>query len=238
MNDELIERVLSLYSGPDPANVELGHLLARSQGLDMTPIWEELSKLFGAAKPGDTPWVLLNSPYLRRSRSLLTRLSPVVRHLPLLRDLSLQKNLLSELPESLCLAPSLERIDLSNNLFDTFPEVLLRCPALKRLYLRDNRLKSLPEACLHMEGWERFDILSNTIETLPPTLQTLYEQLCGEAVQVETQIPAYFDINALNEELTALSLKRFGSPLPPWVETLVDLAWRGYLFYKRAFPFG
>ncbi|GAG57292.1 unnamed protein product, partial [marine sediment metagenome] len=90
-----------------------------------------------------------------------------------LQELSLNRNWLTTLPESLGNLKSLERLDLSENQLTTLPESIGDLTSLKELDLWENRLTTLPESIGNLISLQTINLKGNQISILPESIGDL-----------------------------------------------------------------
>ena len=93
-----------------------------------------------AALPEEALAPLLNLTYLTLQSNLLAQLPECLGELPLLEDLNVADNRLLSLPRSLARAPALRRLTCYGNRIRSLPPLLGRAPSLRGLWLEGNPL--------------------------------------------------------------------------------------------------
>ena len=107
---------------------------------------------------------------LNLSRNLLRSLPDSICHLPCLRRLFVDSNLLEGdcLPANLGLLPSLEVFSASDNKLEAIPNTFVKCVTLKKLILINNRLRSLPKGIQYLPKLEMIEARGNPNFQAPP----------------------------------------------------------------------
>jgi Leucine-rich repeat (LRR) protein len=89
-----------------------------------------------------------------------------------LRELHLEKNRLTSLPDNFYFE-DLRILDISKNKLENFPEALCKVPSLRRLYISKNKIDSLPDCIGNMSDLIELDAWFNPIDYLPESLTQL-----------------------------------------------------------------
>ncbi|MBN4072659.1 leucine-rich repeat domain-containing protein [Crocinitomix catalasitica] len=106
------------------------------------------------------------------SKNKLDSLSKEIVKLTRLRELNLEKNKLSSLPENFRFK-DLRTVNLAKNKFKKFPEELCQIPSIRQLLLGKNEIAELPECIEFIKNLIVIDLWFNPIESLPEGLTKL-----------------------------------------------------------------
>jgi Leucine-rich repeat (LRR) protein len=110
----------------------------------------------------------------RLSDNMLTEISgDLFERMMLLKVLTLENNLLSELPLSLFALPSLIFLDASYNRLLVLPEEVRGLEAVRTLLLSDNLIPAVPASIADCGALEIFEMHNNKVASLPITMSRL-----------------------------------------------------------------
>lgn len=88
-------------------------------------------------------------------------------------NLSLHRNQIRHIPESITNMTQLNRLDISNNLLKEVPACICKLTKLVCLYMRTMQLTSLPDDIGNLTLLEKFYLNENAISELPPSFTKL-----------------------------------------------------------------
>ncbi|XP_046562629.1 LOW QUALITY PROTEIN: uncharacterized protein LOC124271531 [Haliotis rubra] len=88
-------------------------------------------------------------------------------------NLSMHRNQICDIPESIANMTELNRLDISNNLLKEVPACICKLTKLVCLYIRTMQLTSLPDEIGNLTLLEKFYLNENAISELPPSFTKL-----------------------------------------------------------------
>jgi len=103
----------------------------------------------------------------------LTCFPEVITKLTKLKELSLSKNQIAEIPQTIEKLQDLEVLNFRDNKLSCFPETITRLKKLKVLKLSKNKIVEIPEAIKKLEQLEELDLSSNRINKIPDEVSFL-----------------------------------------------------------------
>ncbi len=130
------------------------------------------------ALPGDVSR-LVNLQRLVLKQNQLTAIPVELGTLPL-QALSLEDNLLKDLPEDFTYPPKIQSISLSRNLLERIPKSVLNQKTASSIRLGTNRISEVPESIAAFENATLLDLSDNRLTSFPsavmgmPNLQKLH----------------------------------------------------------------
>ena len=135
-------------------------------------------------------WELLSS--LSLEGNVLTDLPVEIAILSRLRVLDVQYNKLAVLPPSLGQLRALQVLDAASNVLHTLPESLAGCTEMAELLLENNRMTEIPQVVAKMHTLRELRLSSNRISTVPDLLSSLeaLTYLDLEHNRIVGQVPA------------------------------------------------
>ena len=84
-----------------------------------------------------------------------------------LKELNLNKNKFTKVPDVISESQNLERLDLSHNQITSLSEKISKSPKLSNLNLSNNKLREIPEYIVNMDNLRFLDISYNNLQYLP-----------------------------------------------------------------------
>jgi internalin A len=90
-----------------------------------------------------------------------------------LRELFLDQNSLTSLPDSIGQLKSIEWLTITDNQLTSLPEAIGQMTRLTNLFVSGNQLTSLPESLSQLKRLRRLDVSNNQLAALPPWLRAL-----------------------------------------------------------------
>lgn len=90
-----------------------------------------------------------------------------------LKQLNLQKNRLTFLPDEIGCLKTLESLDVSFNKLNNLPDSIAGCSSLKTLNASNNNIQTFPVGVCHALQIEHVDLSNNVIEKLPDEIGQL-----------------------------------------------------------------
>ena len=115
----------------------------------------------------------LNLQRLNLSNNAITLLPATIGSCVQLRQIFLDSNQLSSIPEQLCSLPHLEKLTLHNNALTQLPAALGKLKQLKSLTVNSNSLKSLPEFLSACSTLHELNAADNQLTAIPPSFSAL-----------------------------------------------------------------
>jgi len=144
---------------------------------------------FSPLQPGDSSWqrapvytdlkeaLLLNNASavyrLDLSKKRLREVPEEIAQFVELRELRLDRNKLTALPEFLNQLPHLEIFSAEENELKAFPEAMWHWPALRELHLGNNWIERIPLDIDNLQHLEVLSLWSNVIGSFPASLSEL-----------------------------------------------------------------
>lgn len=107
----------------------------------------------------------------------ICRLSHVLESLSSLKWLSLARNDLPSLPDSLCRLKELEFLDVSGNSLSVLPDSIAGLHSVRHIDIRDNKVGHLPKGVLELQHLEAFSADGNPALREDAVFLQLQEQL-------------------------------------------------------------
>lgn len=133
------------------------------------------------------------------------------RNLPALKELAVNTNSLTALPDGVGQLRALQSLVVRHNLLETLPE-FAPLPVLATLDCSSNHLSALPESIGNLQHLQTLDVNSNELSQLPASLCTLraLRSLCVHTNQIVVlpddlgSLPALTSLDAASNRLAAL----------------------------------
>lgn len=110
---------------------------------------------------------------LNVSRNNLSSLPKTIGNLRVLKWLTLHRNLLSSVPDSICWLSSLVTLDLSRNKLSSVPEDIGNLSSLRKLDLSANKISSLPDSICRLYSIMTLDLSRNDLSSIPENIGNL-----------------------------------------------------------------
>lgn len=110
------------------------------------------------------------------SRRHLIQINPMIFQLECfmaLKELRLDRNQLSSLPETIGVLVNLRQLILDNNLLEELPESIGNLKRLKRLSVEGNKLRRIPKSIGHLQRLRELNLSENQIKSIPQSLGNL-----------------------------------------------------------------
>ena len=133
------------------------------------------------------------------SRDRLRTLDARIVRFSALRELVLDRNKISALPEELRWVQTLERVSLSGNHLDHFPDILLKLSRLREVDLSDNEIEAIPMGIDRLQALEKLVLWGNILARFPATL---------------SDIPGLRKLDLLHNEMTETEQEFLSTLLP------------------------
>lgn len=138
---------------------------------------------------------------LSLERVMLTELPDEISSLRQLRGLKLSSNHIEKLPPWIGILNQLEQLNLSNNRITELPETIGHLQDLRNLDLSRNHITELPESVCLLTKLKELDISMNPITTLPSCIDQMVEleAILATSTKIQHLSESLLQMNSLKE---------------------------------------
>jgi Leucine-rich repeat (LRR) protein len=172
LSDDEMNNLKRLVDSGDEGNIEMAFMIASGHGEDVENAL--FTYWYNNIKGKNLTWdELKNTKELHLNDNKLTNLPESIGNLPNLKSLILFRNKLTNLPESIGNLTNLESLYLYRNKLTSLPESIGKLTNLVRLDLVLNKLEEVPESIGNLTNLTYLNLSRNGLTSLPESIGKL-----------------------------------------------------------------